>query len=87
MGHKKLCLNWKDQPSNQVPLRSLSIHIQVVGFLTSTTLLMEFENEENRELEGELLIPLDDGEKMSGYAVDIKGAMVDAVAVEKEKAR
>jgi hypothetical protein len=48
---------------------------------------MTFTNSHNRVLEGELYFPLPQGATVSGYALDIKGKMIDGVAVEKNRGR
>ena len=44
-------------------------------------------NKNSRIFEGELEFPLPDGAAITGYAIDLNGAMVPASVVEKEKAR
>eukprot|EP01122_Echinamoeba_exundans_P015639 TRINITY_DN751_c0_g1_i1.p1 TRINITY_DN751_c0_g1~~TRINITY_DN751_c0_g1_i1.p1 ORF type:complete len:1825 (-),score=361.56 TRINITY_DN751_c0_g1_i1:2120-7570(-) len=68
-------------------LRSLDIKNTIVGFLSRTSVTMEFENEENIDTEGELIFPMPDGASLCGYAIDIDGTLVEGVIVEKEKAR
>jgi hypothetical protein len=48
---------------------------------------MVFTNPHNRVLEGELYFPLPQGATVSGYALDIKGKMIDGVAIEKSRGR
>lgn len=48
---------------------------------------MVFKNDTEQDKEGELIFPLNDGATVCGYAVDIKGVMVEAVVCDKEVAR
>jgi len=68
-------------------LTKLDVEVKIVGFIAETKMTMTFYNSNNRELEGELNFPLPQGSTVSGYALDIKGVLVDGVAVEKKKAR
>src|SRR5690349_1726961 len=65
----------------------LSCIISIYGFIAETKILMVFENESNKDAEGELVFPLQENETVCGYSVDINGKLVEAVVVEKEKAR
>ncbi|MFH1810411.1 MAG: VIT domain-containing protein, partial [Pseudomonadota bacterium] len=75
------------QSSEPVRLQKLDIDARIHGFLSETTLTMTFYNPHNRVLEGSLAFPLPDGATVSGYALDVHGALVDGVVVEKEKAQ
>ena len=48
---------------------------------------LTFQNDADRVLEGELVFPLPENATVSGYALDVNGQLVEAVTVEKEKAR
>lgn len=75
--------------ANGQPLRMdvLKVHVDVVGNLATTAMTMTFRNDTNRVLQGELVFPLQEGQEVSGYALDINGKMRDAVVVEKNKGR
>lgn len=60
---------------------------ETVGNYFSTTIEYMIENRTDRVLEGEFEFPLQEGENIGGYALDIDGKMRDAVVVEKEKGR
>lgn len=60
---------------------------ETVGNYFSTTIEYMIENRTDRILEGEFEFPLQEGENIGGYALDIDGKMRDAVVVEKEKGR
>ncbi|MDQ3288563.1 MAG: DUF2135 domain-containing protein [Pseudomonadota bacterium] len=76
-------------PSAEVPiqLRSLMMDVEVSGGLARTTVDMSFYNPNSRQLEGELQFPLQPGQQVSGFALDIEGRMRPAVPVEKAKGR
>ncbi|WP_394794019.1 VIT domain-containing protein [Armatimonas sp.] len=74
----------KDAP---VRLEHADIQITVAGPLAQVTQTLVFRNPSKRVLEGELTFPLPEGAAVSGFALDVKGELVDAVPVEKEKAR
>ncbi len=74
-----------DKDSGKVVLSSLKIDVKVVANIATTTMEMEFCNNSNRILEGELTFPMPDGVSISRYAIDMNGHMREAVPVEKEK--
>ncbi len=68
-------------------LTRLAVDARIVGMVAETRMTMTFRNPHDRQLSGDLYFPLPEGAMVSGYALDINGAMVDGVVVEKEKAR
>jgi Vault protein inter-alpha-trypsin domain/Uncharacterized protein conserved in bacteria (DUF2135) len=76
-------VNNKD--SGKVEMNSLKIDVKVVGNIAITTMEMQFCNSSKRVLEGELTFPMPEGVSISRYAIDMNGAMREAVPVEKEK--
>lgn len=80
-------MNVKGEKENPITLTSLSIDAQIMGNIATTKVDMIFYNDTNRVLEGELIIPLGDGETVTGYALDINGKLRDGVVVEKNKGR
>jgi len=73
----------------EVPVRlaSAAIAIDVAAGMAQTTIDMTFHNPNSRVLEGRLEFPLQPGQSVVGFALDIDGRMRDAVPVEKERAR
>ncbi|WP_223807202.1 VIT domain-containing protein [Montanilutibacter psychrotolerans] len=71
----------------EVPIRvaSLEVTSEVNGGLARTTVEMRFHNPNGRQLEGELQFPLQAGQTVSGFALDIDGRMRPAVPVSKAK--
>ena len=70
-----------------IRLSNLSIEVEVTGNIATTTYDMIFSNSSNRVLEGEFEFPLDNGQTVSRYALDINGKLREGVVVEKEKGR
>ena len=68
-------------------IREMGISAKINGFYAEVETTLVFHNPNSRQLEGDLIFPLPDGAAVSGYALDINGALVDGVIVPKEKAR
>eukprot|EP01114_Cavostelium_apophysatum_P023555 TRINITY_DN890_c0_g1_i4.p1 TRINITY_DN890_c0_g1~~TRINITY_DN890_c0_g1_i4.p1 ORF type:complete len:1759 (-),score=363.22 TRINITY_DN890_c0_g1_i4:29-5305(-) len=75
------------ETGKSLPLCSLDVAVCISAFISETRLFMVFKNDEDKDFEGELTFPLEEGATVCGYAVDIKGIMVEAVVCEKEVAR
>jgi tetratricopeptide (TPR) repeat protein len=71
----------------QLGLSSLSIEVEIVGNMATTTYDMLFYNPTSSILEGELSFPLGEGHTVSRFALDINGKLRDAVVVDKELGR
>ncbi|MTW03440.1 DUF2135 domain-containing protein [Duganella ginsengisoli] len=70
-----------------VRLQSLGIQSAISGGMAETRVRMVFFNPNGRALEGHLQFPLADGQQVTGFALDIDGAMRPAVPVEKSRGR
>jgi len=70
-----------------VRLQRLEIHSAISGGMAETRVRMVFFNPNSRVLEGNLQFPLADGQQVTGFALDIDGAMRPAVPVEKSRGR
>ncbi len=68
-----------------IQLKTLRITGEVNGRQAITEIDMSFFNPNNRVLEGELQFPLLDGQRVASFAMDVNGAMREAVPVEKAK--
>ncbi len=68
-------------------LSSLTIDVEVVGNIATTTYDMNFYNPNNRILTGELSMPMAEGQEICRYALDVNGKLREGVIVEKIKAR
>jgi TonB-dependent SusC/RagA subfamily outer membrane receptor len=73
--------------AKDLKLTDLKVSVAIIGNLAVTTYDMQFYNELDRTLEGELVFPLGEGQTVSGFAMDVNGKLRDAVIVEKELAR
>lgn len=75
------------RPSVPLTISRVDTRVVIRGTLAETTTTLTFHNALARVLEGELVFPLPEGSTVSGYALDLQGQLVDAVAVEKDEAR
>lgn len=72
---------------NAVTLNQLHVNVSVVGSFAITTYDMTFNNSTSRVLEGQLNLPMQEGESVIGYQLEVNGKMRKGVVVEKEEAR
>lgn len=70
-----------------IQLQQADVEVDVAGRLARTTLTLVLHNPNNRVLEGSLEFPLADGQQVTGFALDVGGAMREAVPVPKDKGR
>ena len=70
-----------------VRLASAEVTVEASGSLARTTLLITLHNPNDRPLEGTLQFPLQPGQRVAGFALDIEGTMRDAVPVPKAQGR
>ena len=70
-----------------VRLASARIGVDVAGGQAQTTIELVLHNPNRRPLEGQLAFPLQPGQEVSAFALDIDGVMHDAVPVPKERGR
>ena len=70
-----------------IRVESARVDVDVAGRLARTTVTLTLRNPNSRLLEGTLEFPLADGQQVTGFALDVDGALRDAVPVPKEKAR
>lgn len=70
-----------------VALREARYDIRMHGFVASTRVELVFHNPNDRVFEGELVFPLADGQAVTGYALEVDGALREGVVVPKETAR
>ncbi|MFO1493423.1 MAG: VIT domain-containing protein [Lysobacterales bacterium] len=80
---------WIAPGSGLQPIRLADVDIQIRtrGFVALTTLDLRFDNPNARVLEGEFVFPLAAGQTVSGYALEVNGAMREGVVVDKQTAR
>jgi Ca-activated chloride channel family protein len=72
--------------SSVQPVAEVQVNVTIFGSIAETEMLLTFTNNSSQVLEGDLSFPLPEGSIVSGYALDINGAMVDGVVVDKQKA-
>ncbi|MBN8211994.1 MAG: DUF2135 domain-containing protein [Xanthomonadales bacterium] len=70
-----------------VALRSAEVQVETDGGLARTTLMLTLYNPNDRQLEGTLQFPLQAGQQVSAFALDVGGELRDAVPVPKQKAQ
>lgn len=81
-------INTKDSKDYAViKVSQTSEKTQIIGNISRTTVDLIVTNSSNRILEGEFEFPLEQGETVTGFALDINGKLRNAVAIEKEKGR
>ncbi len=68
-------------------LTGLDVDVRILSDLAETQMTMTFYNPNDRVLAGDFYFPLPEGALVSGYALDIKGKMVDGSVVKKHEAR
>ena len=68
-------------------LERFEMKVAIHEDLAETTLTLTFRNDTKRQLEGDFLLPLPPKANISSYALEVKGAFREAVAVEKERAK
>ncbi|MCH2175332.1 MAG: DUF2135 domain-containing protein [Lentisphaeria bacterium] len=74
---------------NMKPLTAskVDIKVRVYGFISETEITMTFHNPQDRQLGGDLYLPMPAGALVSGYALDIDNKMIEGVVLEKAEAR
>ncbi len=76
--------NGQPQP---LAIRKLDVDVEIMGTLARTTIDMTVYNPHDRVLEGEFSFPLNDGQTVARFALDINGKLREAVVVSKSKGR
>ncbi len=76
-------------PAGELPivLRRVRVDTAITGRAAKTRVELELLNPNRRVLEGELQLPLQPGQSVTGFALDIDGELRPAVPVEKAKGR
>jgi hypothetical protein len=62
------------------------VDVRVAGGVARTEMELVFRNDTPKMVEGEFTLPLPEGATVSSYALEVNGALREAVAVEKERA-
>jgi uncharacterized protein YfaP (DUF2135 family) len=69
--------------STKIQLSKLQVKTEIVNGIAMTTYDMFFYNETERVLEGSLVFPLGQGQQVTAFAMEVNGALRQAVVVEK----
>jgi len=77
-------INNLDNEASPIVLKDLHISVFVIENIATTTMEMNFYNDNNRVMQGELNFPLSNGVTISRFALDVNGEMREGVVVEKE---
>ncbi len=73
--------------NENLEISELNIDVEILGNTATTTFDIVFFNPYDKILEGELSMPLKNGQEICRYALDINGKLREGVIVEKIKAR
>lgn len=76
-----------DDRKQELEISRLNVKIEIIGNIATTTYDILFFNPQGRDLEGELSLPLSEGQQICRYALDIDGKLREGVIIEKVKAR
>lgn len=76
-----------EKKSVPIELSELTINTEIIGDVAVTSMDMLFYNDSNRILSGTLYFPLNEGQSVSRYALEVNGKLRDAVPVEKDQGR
>ncbi|MDQ7826704.1 MAG: VIT domain-containing protein [Candidatus Eremiobacteraeota bacterium] len=77
----------QDEKPEELGIARVEIKTRIYGYFAETEMTLVFSNPHSRPMAGDLYFPLPEGATVSGYALDVKGRMVEGVAVSKEKGR
>lgn len=79
----------RDEKEMSIPLNTRSLHIETTihGTFAETRLEMEFENENDRILEGQFYFPLAEKQIISDFQLEVNGKMRPGVIVDKDLGR
>ncbi len=81
------CTTSDNKDNKVIKVSQSSEKTEIIGNISRTIVELIITNSSDRVLEGEFEFPLEKGESVTGFALDINGKMRNAVAVEKEKGR
>ena len=70
-----------------IQMAELKINSRIVGTIAITTMDMLFYNDSSIVLSGDLYFPLNEGQTVSRFALDVNGKLREGVVVEKAKGR
>jgi len=70
-----------------IEISSFHVQSKIYGNLAQSLIDITFYNPNQRPLSADFIFPIPANSSLNGYALDVKGTMVEGVAVEKHKAR
>lgn len=79
-------INQPSQDLQPIEFSKLKIDIKVTGNLATTTMDITYFNPNRRRLEGKFYFPLNRGQTVSRFALDVNGHLREGVVVEKTRA-
>ncbi len=68
-------------------IEEAQVDIRLAGGVARTEMELVFRNDTPKMVEGEFTLPLPEGATVSSYALEVNGALREAVAVERDRAR
>ena len=83
----RMTVRQADGSEKTLAIAEADISVRILGDVAETVIALNFRNEGDRAVEGEFALTLPAGATVSGYALEVNGAMRAAVSVEKERAR
>ncbi|XP_048477218.1 von Willebrand factor A domain-containing protein 5A-like, partial [Rhincodon typus] len=75
------------QDVQPVPLKSISVEIEVKGFVADVSASLEYKNEETEPVEAVFVFPMDSDAAVYNFQAMVDGKTIVAVIKEKEKAK
>lgn len=78
---------YSDKATTLLPLVEHHVKCHVTYPMVQVVSTMTFRNMNSKTVEGELTLPLPESATVIGYAMEVEGELIDAVPVEKEKAK
>ena len=75
------------EDSQSLVITKMDFKVNAIGFLAETEVTMTFANPNNQDMIGNFYLPIPENSLVTGYALDVKGVLIDAVAIKKVKAR
>ncbi|WNJ16618.1 VIT domain-containing protein [Pontibacter sp. G13] len=76
-----------DTASQPLSIAQMEVQMATRAHWVLTTFDVWVANPSNREMSGKLHVPLNDGQKLTGFALEVNGEMRPGVVVEKQQAR
>ena len=85
--YSQVIVTEQSEGKSSLVITRMDFNVKTVGFLAETEVTMTFANPNNGDMIGNFYLPIPENSRVSSYALDVKGVLIDAVAVEKIRAR